>query len=79
MADPMQMTREAAEMFSQTWQAALDKNIPLDLVAGTALSAAISSLVRLHGTETAARMLDHFASAIRAGKFDHGAGHSHDD
>lgn len=78
MADPMAMTRDAAEMFSKTWQDALEKDIPLDLVAGTAMSAAISSLVRLHGPETTARMLDHFAEAIRAGKFDHGHDHDHD-
>lgn len=78
MADPMAMTRDAAEMFSKTWQEALEKDIPLDLVAGTALSAAISSLVRLHGPEATARMMDHFATAIRSGKFEHGAGHDHD-
>lgn len=82
MADPIEMTREAAEMFSKTWEAALEKDIPLDLVAGTAMSAAISSLVRLHGPEAAARMMDHFATAIRAGRFEHiggqDNGHEHE-
>lgn len=41
-----------------------------DLLASTALSAALASLVKMHGREAAAAMTDCFAAAIRSGNFD---------
>lgn len=71
VSDTDKMRRLAADTISEAWNDALSQGVQPDLLASTALSVALSTLVRLHGHDTAARMIDRFADAIREGKFDH--------
>lgn len=61
----------AAEIVSQSWEDAISKGISAELFASTNLSAALASLVEIHGADAAARMMERFAEAVRAGKFSH--------
>lgn len=60
----------ASELISQVWQDVSDQGISSEVFAGTALTAAVVSLVKLNGTEAAARMVDRLADAVRAGRFE---------
>ena len=59
----------AAEIFSTAWREASDKGIPNEMIASTALSASLASLVKIHGQEVAANMVERFAKAVRDGRF----------
>ena len=61
----------AAETLSNAWAKAVERGVSSDLMAATAISAALTSLVAAHGREAAVRMLDRFATASASGKFDH--------
>ncbi len=61
----------ASQLISQAWQDASSRGISSEVIASTALTAAVVSLVKLNGTEAAARMVDRLADAVREGRFDH--------
>lgn len=63
--------RHVSRLFSFAWEKAALDGMSQELIASTALSAAISSLVSTHGAENAARMVERFASEIREGRFSH--------
>jgi hypothetical protein len=65
--------RVAAQLISGAWREAVAKGVANELIASTALSAAVASLVKTHDLEAAARMLERLAEAIRSGKFDYEA------
>jgi hypothetical protein len=62
--------RTAAKFFSITWEQAIAEGIEPDVIAATALSAALASLVKTQGREAAARTAERLAEAARMGKFD---------
>jgi len=62
---------KVSRLFSLAWQKAVSDGASDELIAGTALSAALASLVQIHGQEAAARMTERFAVAIREGRFSH--------
>ena len=70
MTEKLDAKSTAAKIVSQSWEEAMSIGVPPDLFASTALSAALTSLVSMHGSEAAARMVDQFAEAVRSGKFD---------
>ena len=53
----------ASQLISQAWQEASAQGISSEVFASTALTAAIVSLVKLNGTESAARIADRLADA----------------
>lgn len=72
MSDEPDTKALAAEIVSRSWEEAISGGVSSDLFASTTLSAALASLVETHGSEAAARMMERFAEAVRAGKFEHG-------
>ncbi len=73
MEHPMRVTsddrNQVSRLFTLAWEKAALDGIPNDLIASTALSAAIGSLVSTYGAEEAARMVEQFADKIREGRF----------
>jgi len=67
---PIEEKQIAVQVIADAWKKAAEQGVSPDLIASTALSAALSSLVKMHGREAAARMADRFAETVRAGKFD---------
>ncbi len=63
--------RHVSRLFSLAWEKAVLDGMSQELIASTALSAAIGSLVSTHGVENTARMVERFASEIREGRFSH--------
>jgi len=63
----------AAQLISAAWREAVEKGVANELIASTALSAAVASLVKTHDREAAARMVERLAESIRSGKFDYEA------
>jgi len=61
----------AADIVSRSWEEAMSGGVSADLFASTTLSAALASLVETHGSQAAASMMDRFAEAVRAGRFEH--------
>ena len=59
----------AAEIISKSWQDCLDKNIDPQLIASTALTAALSQLVKTTDQQTAIRITKRLIGAIEDGKF----------
>ena len=78
MEHPMRVTSgdrdQVSRLFSLAWEKAALDGIPNELIASTALSAAIGSLVSTYGAEGAARMLEQIVEKIRDGRFTHDAG-----
>ncbi len=70
MPGPLEAHKKlAASIFSDAWRSAAAEGIENELIAGTALSAAVASLVRTHGQEAAAQAVERLAETIRSGKF----------
>lgn len=69
--DPLDAKQTAAQLISDAWQRAVEQGISSDLIASTALTAALSSLVAAHGRDATLRMADRLLEAVRAGRFDH--------
>jgi len=61
----------AATIISEGWQNALDQGIETELVASTALSAAIASLTKTAGKEATIRIMKRLIGAVEDGRFDH--------
>ena len=59
----------AAELISTAYQQCLDKGIDPQLVASTALTAALSQLVKTTDQQTATRITKRLLGAIEDGKF----------
>ena len=59
----------AAEILSKAFQDCLDKNLDPHLIASTALTAALSQLVKTTDQKTAIRITKRLMAAIEDGKF----------
>ncbi|MEM8811553.1 MAG: hypothetical protein AAGF59_02970 [Pseudomonadota bacterium] len=70
MNDTDTSKQAAARIVSQSLTDSMAEGVSPDVFASTALSVALATLVETHGRDATARMIDRFAEAIRAGKFD---------
>ncbi|HFC04157.1 MAG TPA: hypothetical protein ENJ55_00510 [Rhizobiales bacterium] len=69
--DNQEKQKRAAELISKSWQEALDQGIEPELIASTALSASLSSLVKTTGKEATIRIVKRLIGAVEDGRFDH--------
>ncbi len=69
--DNQEQQKRAAEIIAKSWQDALDQGIDPSLVASTALSASLSSLVKTSGKEATIRIIKRLMGAVEGGRFDH--------
>jgi len=69
--DEAEQRKRAAELIAKSWQEALDQGVGADLVASTALTAAISALVKTTGKKSTVRITKRLIEAIKDGRFDH--------
>ncbi len=69
--DDQEKQKRAAELISKSWQDAVDLGIDPDMVASTALTAAISALVKTTGKKATIRITKRLIGAIEDGRFDH--------
>ncbi len=61
--------RLALSMFLDLWDEALDRGIQPEVLATTAIFAALTDMVDLYGEEAVAEMLGELPERIRAGEF----------
>ncbi len=61
----------AAKLISGAWQDATSQGVPTDVIASTALTAALASLVQTHGRDSAVTIANRVIEAVSAGRFDH--------
>ncbi len=71
MSTDQEKQKRAAELISKSWQDALDQGIEPELIASTALSASLSSLVKTTGKEATIRIIKRLMGAVKDGRFDH--------
>ena len=69
MGDPTKDQLEAAEIVSQSWEQAFEKDLDPQLIASTNLTAAFSHLVKITDRDTAIRIAKRLIVAIQDGKF----------
>jgi hypothetical protein len=56
-------------MLLDAWDTALDEGVSADILATTAIFAALTDMIDLHGEEIAAQMAEGLPARIRAGEF----------
>lgn len=61
--------QQALEMLLDAWEDALAKGIDADLLASTAIFAALTDMVENHGEEATARIAERLPARIRSGEF----------
>lgn len=61
--------RLALDAIVSSWEAALARGVEPELLASTAIFAALTDMVDLHGEEAVAQMCDTLAGRIRSGEF----------
>jgi hypothetical protein len=61
--------RIALALILDAWEAARDKGVASELIASTAIFAALTDMVDLHGAEAVARFTEGLAPRLRAGEF----------
>lgn len=71
MTDAPDDRKRAAEIIAKSWQDALDQNIPGELIASTALSISLGTLVKATGKEATIRVIKRLMDAVEDGRFDH--------
>lgn len=59
----------ALDAIVTAWEAALARGVEAELLASTAIFAALTDMVDLHGEEPVAQMCDALAARIRSGEF----------
>ena len=59
----------ALDMFLDVWEAALEEGIEADILASTAIFAALTDMIENHGEEITAQMAEGLPTRIRAGEF----------
>jgi hypothetical protein len=69
LSDPDVERSLALEMLLDAWDTALDEGISADVLATTAIFAALTDMIDLHGEEIAAQMAESLPARIRAGEF----------
>jgi len=60
---------QALEMFLDAWEEALGQGIDADLLASTAIFAALTDMVENHGEEATAQSAEALPARIRSGEF----------
>jgi hypothetical protein len=70
VADAEDPKEIAARLMSEAWSEAVAQGVDSELVASTALTAALASLVQSHGREGAVRIAERLIDAVRSGRFD---------
>ena len=60
---------QALEMLLDAWEEALAKGIEADLLASTAIFAALTDMVENHGEDVTARIAEGLPARIRSGEF----------
>lgn len=68
---PIEAKQMAAKAISDAWQDATSQGVPAEVVASTALTAALASLVQTHGRDGATNIANRLIEAVNAGRFDH--------
>ena len=61
--------RVALALILDAWDAARTQGVPSELIASTAIFAALTDMVDLHGAEAVARFAEGLAPRLRAGEF----------
>ena len=59
----------ALEMLLDAWDAALEEGVTPDILANTAIFAALTDMIDFHGEEMTAQMAESLPARIRAGEF----------
>ncbi len=59
----------ALEMLLDAWDTALEKGVMPDILANTAIFAALTDMIDFHGEEMTAQMAESLPARIRAGEF----------
>jgi hypothetical protein len=67
--DGEEQKRLALDHILGAWEAALEKGVSSDLLASTAIFAALADMVALHGPEPVAAMVRTLPDRITAGEF----------
>lgn len=68
-ADPGDERSLALELLLDAWDSALDEGVNADVLATTAIFAALTDMIDLHGEEMAVQMIETLPARIRAGEF----------
>lgn len=64
-----QQKKRALDAIISAWEAALADGVDPDLLASTAIFAALADMVDLHGEDAVAAMCQTLADRVRAGEF----------
>lgn len=67
--DDAQQKTAALNAILSAWEQALAKGVEAELLATTAMFAALTDMVDLHGEEAVAQMCDGLGARVRAGEF----------
>lgn len=67
--DPSNLKRESLRLILEAWDAALAQGTPSEVIASTAIYAAFTDMVDLHGPEAVAQFAETLPSRIRSGEF----------
>ena len=63
----------AMNLIVDAYEAALARGVPPETVATAAVSSALGLMVRIHGEDAVAKMVEELPAKIRAGTFTHKA------
>ncbi len=66
---PEQQKEIALELLLASWEEALDRGVAPELIATTAITAAITDMIDRHGEEAMAGLIETLPGRIRGGEF----------
>ena len=64
-----QQKRLALDLILDVWDAALNRGVTAEILATTAIYAALTDMVELYGEEPVAKMMAEVPARVRAGEF----------